>query len=259
MRISNAVLIAAIFCLPWAVCSAQSPTPGAPGSASPAEPTSAPPSSTAPVAPATPAPAVSSPPAAVAPAAPPTPSGLLQPSLDTLWQTVTALKLERWKRGTVRDETSDNVAEILRDIHTNLPPLLSGADSAPETISKELPVSRNIDALYDVLLRVYEAARVSAPPEQIAQIQQALVSLKNARVALDDRMQGSAAAIEKQMSDLQTKVDAQAAVKCPVAPPPTTPACVAPAPAKKTVKKKPNPPPKTTPASPATGAAQPQN
>jgi hypothetical protein len=245
MRISNAVLIAAISYLPCLASPAQSPAPEAPPSVAPAQP----------------APAVTSQPAPIIPAAPLTSSGLLQPSLDTLWQTVTAMKLERWKRGTVRDEAGDDVRQILQDIHTNLPPLISAADSAPEAISKTYPLARNIDALYDVVLRVYEAARVSAPPEQITQLQQALVSLKNARVALDDRLQESATAMEKQVSDLQTTVKAQAAFKCPATPAPATSACVAPAPTKKVVRKKPTPPATNTPASsaPATANPKPQN
>jgi hypothetical protein len=242
MRISNAVLIAAISYLPCLVSPAQTPAPGAPASVAPAQP----------------APAASSQPAPLTPAAPLTSSGLLQPSLDTLWQTATAMKLERWKRGTVRDEAGDDVRQILQDIHTNLPALMSAADSAPEAISKTYPLARNIDALYDVVLRVYEAARVSAPPEQITQLQQALVSLKNARIALDDRLQESAAAMEKQVSDLQTTVKAQAAFKCAAMPAPATPACVAPAATKKVVKKKPNPPVTNAPASPAPGTASPK-
>lgn len=247
MRIAIAVSIVGILCLPCVVCKAQSPA-GTTTSVAPTAP--------APVAPAEPTPVASSGSDPVAPAAPPlAPSGLLQPSLDTVWQTATALKLERWKRGTVRDEASNDVGEILRDIHTNLPPLLTAADSAPETISKGLPVARNIDALYDVLLRVYEAARVSAPPEQITQVEQALVSLKNARIALDDRLQGSAAAMEKQVTDLQTTVKAQAAVKCPVTPPAAVPACVPAPPAKKVIKKKPNPPATPPSTSPSPSAA----
>jgi hypothetical protein len=261
MRISNAVLIAAISCLPCLACVAQTPTPRTPATAASTEPTPVPSTKPTSVPPGTPAPTASSPSVSVAAAVPLTTSGLLQPSLDAVWQTATSLKLERWKRGTVRDEAGDDVHEILKDIHTNLPPLLSASDSAPETISKAYPVARNIDALYDVVLRVYEAARVSAPPEQIAQLQQALVSLKNARIALDDRLQESASAIEKQVSDLQTTVKAQAAVKCPATPAPVIPACVAPTPAKKVVRKKPNPPATNSPASPApaTAAPKPQN
>src|ERR1700677_2246086 len=97
-----------------------------------------------------------------APSAPPAPSGLLRPALDQVQQTVSALKVEKWKRGNVRDQAGDHISAILRDLHATLPPLLDTADASPGTISKMLPVSRNIAALYDVLLSVVEAARISA-------------------------------------------------------------------------------------------------
>ncbi len=228
MRISNAALIVAIFFSPSVVCAAQSPTNAAATQA--------------------------------APPAPLAPSGLLQTSLDIVQKTVSGLKLEKWKRGTVRDEASDHISAILRDLQTNLPPLLNVADSAPGTISKVLPVSRHIDALYDVLLRVVEAARVSAPGDQVIQLEQALVSLSTARLALDDRLQGSAVALEKQVSDLRSTVQAQAAAKCPATPAPVAPGCTQPAPVRK-AKRKPKPPatpPQTSP-SPATATPKPQN
>lgn len=192
---------------------------------------------------------------------PPTPSGLLKPSLESVHQAVTALKLERWKRGTVRDEAGEDAQKILVDLETNLPPLLTAADSQPEKISNELPVSRNIDALYDVLLRVFEAARVSAPPEQITQLDEALSSLNNARLALDGRLRESAASLEKQVSDLQSALQAQDALKCPAPKPaPALPFCLEPKPVRRPAKKpvQPASPPAKTPA--ATPApAKPQN
>jgi hypothetical protein len=234
MRISIAAIIVAIFCLPGVVCTAQPLTGGAAAKAAPP----------------------------AAPSTPPTMSGILKPSLETVQQAVNALKLEKWKKGTVRDEAGENAKRILVDLQTNLPPLLTVADSAPEKISNELPVSRNIDALYDVLLRVYEAARVSAPPEQITQLDEALNSLSNARLALDGRLRESAASMEKQVSDLQSTLQAQDAIKCPTPKPaPAIPFCIAPKPAVRRPIKKPAPPatpPQTTPpAAPVT--PKPQN
>jgi len=230
MRISIAAIIVAIFCLPGVVCTAQPPTGEAASQAAPNTPL--------------------------------TTSGILKPSLETVLQTVTALKLEKWKKGTVRDEAGENTKRILVDLQTNLPSLLAVADSAPVKISNELPVSRNIDALYDVLLRVYEAARVSAPPEQITQLDEALNSLNNARLALDGRLRESAASMEKQVSDLQSTLQAQDAIKCPTpTPAPAIPFCIAPKPAVRKPAKKPapsaTPPAKTPPEAPA--IPKPQN
>jgi hypothetical protein len=185
---------------------------------------------------------------------------LLQPSLDAVFQTVNALKLDKWRKGSVRDEASENISKILLDLHTKLPPLLTAADSNPGAVSEALPVSRNIDALYDVLLRVFDGARVSAPPDQIAQLNEALNSLMKAHLALDDNLQESSTALEKQVTNLRTTLQAQAAVKCPVAPAPAAPACVPP-PTKKVIKKKPAQPatPPSTAPSPPAATPKPQN
>jgi hypothetical protein len=218
-----------ILCAPCAGLAGQSAAGGSPATGSPTQ--------DAPAKNATPAPAQD---------ARPSPSGLLQPSLDALEQATGGVKLEKWKGGSVRAEAGPNISSILRDLQSTLPPLLKDADAAPGTMSNVLPVSRNIDALYDVLLRVVDGARIAAPGDQFAQLQQAMIDLEKARHALDDLMQETAAAGEKQLSDVRgALVKAQAAAVCPVvaAPAPPPPA---PAPKKRTVKKKPKPP-ATTP------------
>jgi hypothetical protein len=191
-------------------------------------------------------------PVQAAPSAPSAPSGLLRPALDQVQQTVGALTVEKWKKGNVRDEARDHIGAILRDLHTTLPPLLDTADASPGTISKIMPVSRNIAALYDVLLSVVEAARISGSAAELTPLEQALTSLGNARAALDDRLQASAAALEKQEIDLRTTLQAREAVKCAVTPPPATPVCPAPAPVRK-AKRTPKPP--ATPPQPSTSPA----
>jgi hypothetical protein len=226
--ISSAFFLAVIFCSLCPVTAAQSSTDGTPVQG--------------------------------APSAPPAASGLLRPALDQVQQAVGALNVEKWKRGNVRDEARDHISSILRDLHTTLPPLLDTADASPGTISKTLPVSRNIAALYDVLLSVVEAARISGSAGELTPLEQALMSLGNARAALDDRLQGSAAALEKQEIDLRTTLQAREAVKCAVTSPPATPACPAPAPVRK-AKRIPKPPatPPQPSTSPANSAPKPQN
>ena len=186
------------------------------------------------------------------PSAPPATTGFLRPTLDQVQQTVGASNVEKWKKGNVRDEARDHIGAILRDLHTTLPPLLDAADASPGTVSKMLPVSRNIAALYDVLLSVVEAARISGSAEELSPLEQALTSLGSARAGLDDRLQASAAALEKQQVDLRTTLQAREAVKCAVAPPPAAPVCPAPAQVRK-AKRVPKPP--ATPPQPSTSPA----
>jgi len=180
------------------------------------------------------------------------PSGFLQPSLDTLLKAVNGLQLEKWKKGSVRDEAGSNISSIQRDLQSTLPPLLKEADAAPRSMSKALPVSRNIDALYDVVLRVVDGARIAAPGDQFTQLQGAMTSLEKARHTLSDQMQETAGAQEKQITDLQIAIRAEQSKPPVVCPAPAAPAS---APAKKPAVKKRKPAaakPATTPPSGST-------
>lgn len=153
---------------------------------------------------------------------PPPPSSILRPALSNVQLALFKVHTDRWKRGTIRDEAADDINSIQREIQDNLPPLIKDADNSPAALSKTLLVERHVDALYDVLLRVLEAARFAAPEEQAAQVRDALTSLGDARLALNQRMADTAAGQEKQLSDLRAIVVKQAAFKCP-APTPEKP------------------------------------
>jgi len=169
----------------------------------------------------------------------PGPSALLQPSLDAVLQAVTAVNLEKWKRGTVRDETGGHITAIEHDLQGNLPPLLQAADANAGTLTKVLPVARNAEALYDVLVSVVEAARVAGPPDQVAQLEQALSGLGTALRSLDDRVQEIAAAQEVETSGLRKTVQTLNAAKVAAAAAPVAVVkpCPAPVPARKPRKK----------------------
>lgn len=184
-----------------------------------------------------------------APSAPVAPSSLLQPALASVESTLSSLKMDKWKKGTIREEASDNVNAILKDLKTNLPPLMADADAAPGALSKSIPLMKHLDALYDVVLRVEEGARVSAPGDQVDQLESALKQFGSARIQLYDSMAERAAGQEKHVTDLQATIKAQqaAAEEHKSAPAAAAVPCTPPKPA---VRKK-RVAPKTTP--PANG------
>ena len=106
--------------------------------------------------------------------APEPPSTLVKPALDQLDQTITALRFDRWKKGSIRDEASQDSDSISNNLHRSLPPLLLAADAAPTANSKLVPAFQNVDAVYDVLLRVYSgrsaAEILDTPPRFIEAI-----------------------------------------------------------------------------------------
>ena len=206
MRLLSSALLLTILCAPGAALAAQAPASPSPATAQTSK----------------------------------TPSAILQPALDTLQQALVVLRLDKWKTsGAVRDETDANISSIRRDLETTLPPLLADADGAPDSVARVLPAFRNIGALYDVLLRVAQVGRLSAPSAQSAALDQAMANLEDGRRALGDRLQVAALAQEKQLGDLKAALRA-----VPPAPAPTPVPCPPPPPAKK---RKPQPKPAQKP------------
>jgi hypothetical protein len=173
-----------------------------------------------------------------------TPSAMLQPAIDSIRQALGTVRLDKWKAtNPIRDEADSNVGSIRRDIDSTLPPLLTAADGAPDSVTQVLPAFRNVNALYDVLLRVATAARVAAPTQQSAPLDAALVSLEDGRRALGDRLQAAAVSQERRITDLQA-----AARAVPPPPPVATPAATpVAAPVKKRARPRVKPAAPTTP------------
>ena len=165
---------------------------------------------------------------------------MMEPAISTVRAAVDGMHADKWKiPGVLRDETETNLTSIRRDLDGQLPLLLANADKAaegPGTVSGMMPAYRNVEALYDVVLRVDAAARVGAPGAQSQILDQALLKLDEGRRGLGDRLMTNAQALEKQVTDLQASL--KAAQNVPPPPAPVCPAAPA-APAKKPAPKKP--------------------
>jgi len=178
------------------------------------------------------------------------PSTMLRPALDVLKTALDGVRLDKWKGpAAVRSDEDANLASIRKDMETTLPPLLAAADAAPDSAAKTLPAYRNVEALYDVLLRVAAAGKLAAPGDQSSALDQALARLDDGRRALGDRLQEDAKAQEKRVGDLQAALKAIP----PPAPPPAPVVCPALPPVKK--KAKPAVKPSTTPAASQSSSA----
>ena len=149
------------------------------------------------------------------------PSATLQPSLDVIKTAMGGLHIEKWKAsGPIRDEAQSNLGSVQRDLQSTLPTLLTAADAAPDSASKVLPVYRNVEALYDVMLRLDAAARLAAPNDQMSALDQAVARLDEGRRALGDQLQTNSDAQEARVGHLEAQLKAIP----PPAPPPPPPA-----------------------------------
>jgi len=153
----------------------------------------------------------------------------LQPSVQLVKEALSSLNIDKWKASSaIKSEADANVQSIQRDIDQTLPGLVSAADAASDSPSKAIPVFRNIDALYDVMLRLDAAGRLAAPKDQIGALDDALASIATARRTLGDQLQANADAQEQRIIRLQqaaarpTPAPAPAPVQCTPPPAPIT-------------------------------------
>jgi hypothetical protein len=174
-------------------------------------------------------------------------NGLQQVSIAIahLRQALDSVNVSKWKApGEVRHTTQSDVYSMQRDVSDTLPPLINTALADPAKVSPAFAVYRNVDALYDVLLRVSETAQLAGASSDASLLEDQRSALEDARTQLGAALLQSAQAQDTEVIHLRTMA---------VAPPPPAPAAKTviddgPAAQPKTTKKrvhKPTPPPPT--------------
>jgi hypothetical protein len=178
-------------------------------------------SATAQVAP-SPAPVASAPPV---PYASVSQLNLLLSQLEEVAQTtqvdLAKLRIEKWKTDSnTKRGTQSDVESIQRNLQMALPEIIAQLRASPENISATFKLYRNLDALYDVLGPVVEAAGAFGSKDEFQSIQNDLSALERSRRALAERMETMASAKEGELIQLRTQVrDLQTAAAPPPAPP----------------------------------------
>jgi hypothetical protein len=160
-----------------------------------------------------------------------------------------SINVPKWKApGDVRQTTASDVDSMQRDVADTLPNLINTALADPAKVSPAFAVYRNVDALYDVLLRVSETAQLAGSND--ARL------LEDQRAALQDaRSQLGASLLQSaQVQDAEVVHLRSAAAAAP--PPPPAKSTViddGPAATSKSTKKRTHKPATTSPApAPAT-------
>jgi hypothetical protein len=176
----------------------------------------------------------------------------LQPAVDGLHQTLASLNVNKWKApGDVRGQMQSDVDSMQRDLNGTLPDLLTKARATSAAVSPSFAVYRNVDALYDVLLRVTETATLAGAQNDASRLEQARATLEQGRAQLGSALLQQSQAQDAEVVQLRTAAAAAAvAVKQQAAPTKTViddgPVTTKPKPARK--KRPPTtPPPEAAP------------
>lgn len=131
----------------------------------------------------------------------------LRPAVAQVGSALSGLRVNRWKGSNdLRNSTQDDVASIQRDLSNALPPLMDQAQASTRPAGPVTPafaLFRNIDALYDVLLRVSETANLLAPAEEAGQLESARAALESARGSLGNALVSSTNAQDLEVARLR--------------------------------------------------------
>jgi hypothetical protein len=144
-------------------------------------------------------------------------SSSVRPALAQVGQALGSISTKRWKApNEVKSAADQDAASIQRDLNGTLANLLQQADAAPGSVPAAFAVYRNVDALYDTLLRVVLTANLAAPDNEVTALQGALSSLESARGSLGDSILNASQAQQTELVRVRTAL-AHAAAAPPAA------------------------------------------
>jgi hypothetical protein len=147
--------------------------------------------------------------------------GNLRPALANVQGAIGGLSIGHWKASSeVRSNALQDVASMQRDLTATLPGLMTQAEAAgasgPAALSPAFAVFRNLDALYDVLLRVTETAALTGPGSDASSLEDARAGLEDGRAKLGAWLLEAIGAQDAQIAHAAAPVSHQAAA--PAAP-----------------------------------------
>jgi hypothetical protein len=165
--------------------------------------------------------------------------GQLETSSKATQADLAKLRIERWKTdGASKKQALGNVDSIQRNLQNALPEIIGQVRNAPEDMPATFKLYRNLDALYDVLGSVVEAAGAFGSKDDFQVLSNDLNGFEGTRKQIAERLENLAGSKEQEIvrlrADLKT---AQAAI--PAEPPKKTVVDDNEPPKKPAVKKKP--------------------
>ncbi len=145
-------------------------------------------------------------------------SGTLRPALAQVSQALSSVNIKHWKApGDVKSAADQDISSIQRDLSGTLAGLLQQSDAAPGSVPAAFAVYRNVDALYDTLLRVVLTANLAAPDTEAISLQGALGTLESARSSIGDSIFNASQTQQAELVRIRTALThAAAAQRAPV-------------------------------------------
>jgi hypothetical protein len=129
------------------------------------------------------------------------------------------LRIERWKTdGSNKKQWLARVDSIQRNLQGALPEMITQLRAAPEDLPATFKVYRNLDALYDVLGNVVEAAEALGSKDDFQALSNDLSAFEAVRKSFAERIENLASSKEAEISRLRNDLKA-AQAQIPATPP----------------------------------------
>lgn len=147
------------------------------------------------------------------PANSPTPGAGLTSILATLEQAAQTtsldlahLRIEKWKGDrAVKDDAAAKTESLERNLTGALPGMIAAVRQNPSQLGPALKLYRNLNAVYDVLAFVAEAAGAFAPKDEFRALAADLQEIDSARRALADTLENMATAQDMELARLRSQ------------------------------------------------------
>jgi hypothetical protein len=139
-------------------------------------------------------------------------SDSLRPALEQVGHSVSQIQVDHWKVSkSWKEQLQSDADSITNDLSHQLPGLFQLAQASPSALDAQLRVMQNVDALYDVLVRLTLAADMTEKKTDAALLDSALERLEAARKTATAQLVSAAALQHQQLTELQARVEASQA------------------------------------------------
>ncbi|MEO6966429.1 MAG: hypothetical protein ABI076_11125 [Acidobacteriaceae bacterium] len=138
---------------------------------------------------------------------PPPFSAFLQPALDQVGTTVSQLQIDHWKLPKDwKSQLHGDAQSIQQDLAQQLPSLFAQMQASPTSLDAQMRLMQNVNALYDVLVRLTVAANLTDKKNDAAMLTNALRQLESARKTASDQLLHAVSLQDQKIVHLQSQL-----------------------------------------------------
>ena len=129
------------------------------------------------------------------------------------------MRIDKWKAdGQSKRQAQANADSVQRNLRSALPALIDAVRSAPQDLTVEFKLYRNLNALYDVFASLTEASGAFGPRGDYEALARQLETIDSVRRSLGDALEQLTSSTQSEVNQLRAQVRAYqqaAAIKPP--------------------------------------------